>query len=63
MAPHIIRVNDSTAIFAGGRLPMVLRRESEKDYFKLITPAYLHGIMGGEAWQENDTRHRGFVIV
>jgi hypothetical protein len=59
MAPHSIQVGDHIALFSGMPCPMVVRPHGQ--YHRLITPAYVHGIMYGEAWDEKD--HQDIILV
>ncbi|KAF7514131.1 hypothetical protein GJ744_004456 [Endocarpon pusillum] len=63
MAPYTTQPGDEIAIFSGGRLPMVVRREGEGNHFRLITPAYVHGIMDGEAWPEDESTRQDFILL
>jgi hypothetical protein len=50
----LISPGDKVCILSGADMPFILR-EFEKDSFSLVGPAYVHGIMDGEA-----TRTEGF---
>ncbi|EPE37069.1 hypothetical protein GLAREA_09232 [Glarea lozoyensis ATCC 20868] len=52
LVPAEALTGDRIAIFAGGRAPFVLRPFGSK--FKLIGACYVHGIMDGEAFSEDD---------
>ncbi|KAI0099740.1 heterokaryon incompatibility protein-domain-containing protein [Nemania sp. FL0031] len=62
MAPHPIRSGDEIKIFAGGRFPMVVRPSNGRDTFRLISPAYIHGIMQGQAWLPGGNDLQKFII-
>ncbi|KAI0185581.1 heterokaryon incompatibility protein-domain-containing protein [Xylaria flabelliformis] len=62
MAPHPIRAGDEIKIFAGGRFPMIVRPSKGRDTFRLISPAYVHGIMEGQAWLQEGDDLQKFVI-
>jgi hypothetical protein len=47
-AADIIVAGDLIAIVAGLNMPVILR--STEDGYRLVTHAYVHGIMGGDAW-------------
>lgn len=49
VAPYSIRAGDQIVLFAGMDYPMVIRPQG--DEYRLICPAYVHGIMHGEAWE------------
>jgi hypothetical protein len=63
MAPFSIRAMDEIVLVLGLRTPMVVRRQG--DYCRLIAPAYVYGIMDGEAWPERpeDTSFEDFIFV
>jgi hypothetical protein len=48
MAPYTIQIGDQIALFAGVNCPMVIRPQGE--HFRLIAPAYVHGIIYGGKW-------------
>ncbi|RYC58489.1 hypothetical protein CHU98_g7710 [Xylaria longipes] len=62
MAPHPIRSGDEIKIFAGGRFPMIVRPSNSRDTFRLISPAYVDGIMEGQAWLQEGHDLQKFVI-
>ncbi|KAI1126707.1 heterokaryon incompatibility protein-domain-containing protein [Nemania abortiva] len=62
MAPHPIRSGDEIKILAGGRFPMIVRPSNGRDTFRLISPAYVHGIMEGQAWLQDGDDLQNFVI-
>jgi hypothetical protein len=46
---------DRIALFEGGKVPYILRLRIGKEYeHELIGEAYVHGIIGGEAWNPDD---------
>ncbi|KAE8444096.1 hypothetical protein EG329_000878 [Mollisiaceae sp. DMI_Dod_QoI] len=51
MAPLSIREGDQIALLAGLELPMVIRPLANGHY-RMIAPAYICGIMEGQAWNE-----------
>jgi hypothetical protein len=51
LAVHCAEVGDHVALFKGSRMPLVVRQDS--DEWRLIGDTYVHGIMHGEAWQED----------
>jgi hypothetical protein len=51
LAVHCAEVGDQVALFKGSRMPLVVRQDS--DDWRLIGDSYVHGIMHGEAWQED----------
>jgi hypothetical protein len=50
-AAGLVEEGDRIAVFAGLEMPVVLRRVDQG--YSLITHAYVHGIMHGEAWPAN----------
>lgn len=50
--PELILDGDRIAVIAGVCMPLVLR-PVEEGGFRLVTHAYVHGIMYGEAWPED----------
>lgn len=50
-APDLTREGDAVALVSGFKMPLVLRHYSAST-FHLVTHAYVHGIMQGEAWPE-----------
>jgi len=53
-APHAVRYGDLVAIVSGLDMPFVVRK-TEASY-TLIGPAYVSGLMNGEAWPEEMTK-------
>ncbi|KAG4287373.1 hypothetical protein FPRO06_05025 [Fusarium proliferatum] len=53
MLPWPARVGDRIALLRGGRTPYVLRKAGEK--WKIIGDCYVHGIMSGEAWSDDNS--------
>lgn len=52
LAPQECRVGDVVALFRGGRMPLVLRSNGAGKW-KLVGAAYVHGVMYGEAFEED----------
>jgi Heterokaryon incompatibility protein (HET) len=50
LAVHCAEVGDYVALFKGARTPFVVRQDS--DEWRLVGDSYVHGVMQGEAWQE-----------
>ncbi|KAH6699937.1 hypothetical protein BKA64DRAFT_714229 [Cadophora sp. MPI-SDFR-AT-0126] len=44
--------SDIIAIFAGAKVPYVLRAFKDQDKYSLIGECYVHGLMEGEAFEE-----------
>lgn len=49
-----VKPGDCVCIIFGGITPFILRKEGE--YYKLIGESYVHGLMKGEAIDENLSR-------
>lgn len=46
-------IGDTIIVCKGGKMPLVVRREDPANFeFKLISDCYIHGIMHGEAFEE-----------
>ena len=55
LAPEGAEVGDKVVLVKGGRVPLVVRRDStEEGCYRLVGEAYVDGIMNGEAFQEGD---------
>lgn len=54
LCPQFAKVGDRIVVFAGGRVPLVLR-SSGKDW-RLVGNAYVHGIMKGELESKHSAR-------
>ncbi|CZR58648.1 uncharacterized protein PAC_08540 [Phialocephala subalpina] len=52
MAPQSICEGDQIALLAGLEVPMIIRL-LENGHYRVITPAYVCGMMYGEAWDES----------
>jgi hypothetical protein len=61
MSPEATKVADELVVFAGMRLPAVVRKE--RNSYVYIGPAYAHGIMDGEAWEERSALLEEFTII
>ncbi len=53
MVPEAARAGDLVILLAGLSLPFVVRRDQDCDTYRLIGPAYVHGMMDGELWPGN----------
>ena len=54
VVPKETRPGDAIALFKGGEMPLVIRARGCE--WELIGPAYIHGIMYGEGWDESKSR-------
>jgi hypothetical protein len=50
--PCTTEEGDRIAILSGGNLPVILRPNGD-DYYRLVGPCYVHGIMDGEAFPDD----------
>ncbi|KAK4551994.1 hypothetical protein LTR86_010786 [Recurvomyces mirabilis] len=53
LGPQIMEPGDVIAILYSCTEPMVLRKRSAAGHYSLVSPAYLHGCMNGEALRKN----------
>jgi hypothetical protein len=53
---------DEVVLFSGLKTPFLIRRAQAQGTFRLITPAYIEGIMSGELWNETE-RLDQFMLV
>jgi hypothetical protein len=58
---HSCREGDEVFLLAGTHCPMVLRRHG--DAHRFVAPAYVHGVMKGEAWPENEAELQEVTLV
>lgn len=63
LVPAMCEVGDAVAICRGVKVPLVLRRrvtegegEKKEDTWEFVGDAYVHGVMGGEKWDEESCR-------
>lgn len=54
LAPRFTKEGDYIGVFKGGKMPLVVRKGGE--YWVLIGESYVHGIMKGEAWDEESCK-------
>jgi hypothetical protein len=62
-ASHSIQARDVVALIPGLRMPMILRPAGGKDYYRVVAPAYVHGMMQGEIWEEWKERMQEVVLI
>jgi hypothetical protein len=54
-APATIKSNDHVVLVSGFQIPLIMRPTREGvNHYKLLGPAFVHGIMSGELWPEED---------
>jgi hypothetical protein len=51
-ASHSITVGDQVALVSGVHVPLVFRKWDDNEAFRLMGPAFVHGVVYGEAWQD-----------
>jgi hypothetical protein len=51
LGPRWSRLGDSIALVAGSKVPFIIRETGQ--HYTLVGPAYVHGIMQGEAWDDS----------
>lgn len=56
----VIEVGDSVGIFKGGKLPLLVRPSGKNDKWLLVGVSYVHGIMNGEMFIEEECRRFWF---
>ncbi len=61
MVPATTRINDVVGIFAGSKVPSILRQQGER--FLLVGSAYVDGVMHGESWTEHPSDLQEFTLV
>jgi hypothetical protein len=61
IGPRSVQSGDSVAIFSGLKLPFIIRPHQES--YRMIGPAYIHGIMHGERWPGDPSRLEYITIV
>ncbi|KAI1351033.1 heterokaryon incompatibility protein-domain-containing protein [Xylaria sp. FL0043] len=55
------REGDDIYLLAGLDLPCVLRRRSNE--FRFVAPAYVHGVMKGQLWPEDENELEDLILV
>ncbi|KAL2754845.1 hypothetical protein ACRALDRAFT_1071486 [Sodiomyces alcalophilus JCM 7366] len=66
IAYHIARPGDEVWLLAGSHCPVILRRhddEEHKQYYRFVAPAFVDGVMDGEAWPADETLLQDIVLV
>jgi hypothetical protein len=59
--PPSTRVTDKVAILSGLRSPLILREVGP--YYEIVGAAYVHGIMYGEVWPEDESKLLGMTMI
>ena len=52
---------DAVVLLAGAHFPVVLRARGSE--YRFLAPAYIHGIMQGEAWPDDDSKLQTIVLM
>lgn len=52
--PKRTRPGDRICLFAGAPFPFIIR-DAGSGYYEIVGDAYIHGIMSGEAWPDDET--------
>jgi hypothetical protein len=60
LGPSKTMVGDKIMLFAGLSLPMLMRKDGEKN--RLIGRSYVLGFMKGEGWPDDDSQLQGYEI-
>jgi hypothetical protein len=55
LGSEFIQVGDSLGIFKGGRVPLLVRSD-DSEKWKLVGSTYIHGMMKGEVYNEEDCK-------
>jgi hypothetical protein len=61
MVPATARLDDVVVIFAGSKVPSILRQQGEA--FLFVGSAYVHGAMDGELWTGDQSDMQEFTLV
>ncbi|KAK4442570.1 HET-domain-containing protein [Podospora aff. communis PSN243] len=56
LAHCAVEEGDAVFLLQGSSVPLVLRKAEKGDMWKLVGDAYVHGVMGGEKWDERECR-------
>ncbi|KAK7936004.1 hypothetical protein PG985_001499 [Apiospora marii] len=62
-AHHTCQEGDEAWLLAGSDVPIILRRQEASDEFRVVAPAYVHGIMRGEMWPEDTATLETITLV
>ncbi|KAI1389442.1 heterokaryon incompatibility protein-domain-containing protein [Hypoxylon trugodes] len=61
MAYHHCQEGDQVFLLAGSDVPIILRPHGHE--FRVVAPAYVHGVMKGEAWPDDESQLRDLILV
>ncbi|VUC32918.1 unnamed protein product [Clonostachys rosea] len=62
LAFHNCKERDVVALLAGSYLPVILR-ESGDGCYRFVAPTYVHGLMSGEGWPEDESSLTDIVLI
>jgi hypothetical protein len=64
IASHETHVGDYVCVLSGAEKPFILRCREDGDYsLQLVSAAYVHGIMNGEAVEDCDTDYKERMCI
>ncbi|KAK7429583.1 hypothetical protein QQZ08_003963 [Neonectria magnoliae] len=63
IGPDMMEPGDVVAVLYGGKTPFVLRQRAEGDGWTLVGECYVHGLMNGEAVEDDMLQPEEFTIV
>jgi len=52
---ELAQAGDQIALISGMRFPMIVRRNDGDGMYGFVCPAYVHGLMDGEKWPEDES--------
>ncbi|KAM3066361.1 hypothetical protein ACMFMF_010323 [Clarireedia jacksonii] len=52
--PTTVQEDDVVALIPGIRTPLILRASSLEGRYRVVGPAFVHGVMEGQKWDERD---------
>jgi hypothetical protein len=61
MVPATTRLDDVVVVFAGSKVPSILRQQG--DGFLFVGSAYVHGVMHGELWTGDQSDMQEFTLI
>lgn len=62
IAPYSIEAGDQIILIPGLQSPMIIRQDGMLHH-RLITPAYIHGVMDGMKWPPDESQLQDFTFV
>jgi hypothetical protein len=61
MVPATAQLDDVVIVFAGSKVPFILRQQGEG--FLFVGSAYVHGVMHGELWTGDQSDMQEFTLI